>query len=55
MLIFSYMVEDIIEVFMGYFLVVGISIDRCLSYLAEVLKRCEDCNLLLNWENATLW
>ncbi|MCQ8086687.1 hypothetical protein NP254_23805, partial [Salmonella enterica] len=24
--------------------------DRCLDHLAEVLKRCEDCNLVLNWE-----
>ena len=23
---------------------------RCLSHLSEVLKRCEDCNLVLNWE-----
>ena len=30
--------------------VVGDSFDCCLSHLAEVLKRCEDCNLVLNWE-----
>ncbi|KAH0634861.1 hypothetical protein KY284_037647 [Solanum tuberosum] len=50
MSIFSDMVEDTIEVFMDDFSVVGDSFDRCLDYLAEVLKRCEDCNLVLNWE-----
>ena len=29
---------------------VGDSFERCLSHLDEVLKRCEDCNILLNWE-----
>ena len=42
MSIFSDMVEDTIEV--------GDSFDRCLSHLSEVLKRYEDCNLVLNWE-----
>ena len=28
---------------------VGDSFDWYLSHLAEVLKRCEDCNLVLNW------
>ena len=42
MSIFSYMVDDTIEVFMDYFLVVRDSFDRCLSHLAEVLKICED-------------
>ena len=49
------MVEETIEVFWDDFLVVGYSFDRCLSHLAEVLKRCEDCNLVLNWENVILW
>ena len=25
------------------------SFERCLNNLSEVLKRCEDCNLVLNW------
>ena len=29
---------------------VGESFDWCLNNLAKVLKRCEDCNLVLNWE-----
>ena len=47
--IFSDMVENTIEVFMDDFSVVGNSFDRCLSHLAEILKRCEDCKLVLNW------
>ena len=35
---------------MDDFFVVGNSFDRCLNNLVEVLKRCEDCNLVLNWE-----
>ena len=53
--IFSDMVEDTIEVFMDDFLVIRGSFDWCLSYLVEFLKRCEDCNLVINWENVTLW
>ena len=50
MSIFSDMVEDIIEAFMDDFSVVGDSFERCLTNLSEVLKRCEDCNSVLNWE-----
>ena len=44
------MVEDTIEVFMDDFSVIGDSFERCLTNLSEVVKRCEDCNLVLNWE-----
>ena len=50
MWIFSDMVEDTIMVFMDDFSIVGDSFNRCLSHLDEVLKRCEDCNLVINWE-----
>ena len=50
MLIFSDMVEDTIEVLRDDFSVVGDSFESCLNNLCEVLKRCEDCNLVLNWE-----
>ena len=50
MSIFSDMVEDTFKVFMDDFSVVGDSLDHCLSHLAEVLKRCEDYNLVLNWK-----
>ena len=29
---------------------VGESFEQCLKYLSEVLKRYENCNLVLNWE-----
>ena len=48
MLIFSDMVEDTIEVFMDDFYVVGDTLERFLSHLSEIFKRCEDCNLVLN-------
>ena len=36
------------------FSIVGDSFDLCLSLLAEVLRRCEDCNLMLNWEKCKI-
>ena len=50
MSIFSDTVEDTIEVFMDDFFVVGDSFEWCLTNLSEVFKKCEDCNLVLNWE-----
>ena len=50
MVIFSYMVKDIMEVFMDDFLGLGTSFDHCLYNLARVLQRCEEKNLVLNWE-----
>ena len=50
MSIFSDMMEDTINVFMDDFFVVGDSFERCLNELSEFLKRCEDYNLVLNWE-----
>ena len=44
------MVEDTTEVFMDDFFVVGDSFERCLNNLSEVVKRWEDCNLVLNSE-----
>ena len=46
MVIFFYMVERTIEVFMNGFLVVGESIDNC--NLRVMLVRCEETNLVLN-------
>ncbi|KAL6125089.1 hypothetical protein ACLB2K_077597 [Fragaria x ananassa] len=48
--IFSDMVEKIIEVFMDDFSVYGDSFDACLDNLTLVLKRCQETNLVLNWE-----
>ena len=50
MAIFSYMVEKTIEVFMDDFSVLGNSFDNCLENLRSVLIRCEETNLVLNWE-----
>ncbi|GJS98226.1 reverse transcriptase domain-containing protein [Tanacetum coccineum] len=48
--IFHYMIEKTKEVFMDDFLVFGDSFSSCLSHLDMMLKRCEDTNLVLNWE-----
>ena len=48
--IFSDMLEEGIEVFMDDFSVCGSSFDICLANLELVLKRCQETNLVLNWE-----
>jgi len=50
MAIFSDMVEKTIEVFMDDFSVFGPTFDQCLENLSQVLNRCEETNLVLNWE-----
>ncbi|KAK0571562.1 hypothetical protein LWI29_018156 [Acer saccharum] len=44
------MVERYIEIFMDDFSVFGSSFDGCLENLGKVLERCEETNLILNWE-----
>ena len=48
--IFSDMVERFLEIFMDDFSVFGDSFDDCLTNLEKVLNRCEEKNLILNWE-----
>ncbi|GJS35744.1 reverse transcriptase domain-containing protein [Tanacetum coccineum] len=48
--IFHDMIEETMEVFMDDFSVFGDSFSSCLSHLDKMLKRCEDTNLVLNWE-----
>ena len=48
--IFSNFCEKIVVVFMDDFFVYGTSFDDCLSNLDRVLQRCEQNNLVLNWE-----
>ncbi|KAK8696370.1 hypothetical protein V6N13_001506 [Hibiscus sabdariffa] len=48
--IFSDMVEDYLDVFMDDFSVSGDNFDSCLGNLDKVLKRCEESDLVLNWE-----
>jgi hypothetical protein len=48
--IFSDMVQRFLEIFMDDFSVFGNSFDDCLTNLEKVLSRCEEKNLVLNWE-----
>nr|GEY41609.1 reverse transcriptase domain-containing protein [Tanacetum cinerariifolium] len=48
--IFHDMIEKTMEVFMDDFSVFGDSFSSCLSNLDKMLKRCEETNLVLNWE-----
>ena len=48
--IFFDMVKRTIEVFMDDFFVLGKSFDNCLENLRQTLIRCEETNLVLNWE-----
>nr|GEU39014.1 reverse transcriptase domain-containing protein [Tanacetum cinerariifolium] len=50
MAIFHDMIEKTMEVFMDEFSVFGDLFSSCLSYLDTMLQRCEDSNLVLNWE-----
>ncbi|GJT51545.1 reverse transcriptase domain-containing protein [Tanacetum coccineum] len=50
MAIFHDMIEETMEVFMDDFSIFGDSFSSCLSHLDKMLKRCEDTNLVLNWE-----
>ncbi|KAK1612021.1 hypothetical protein QYE76_035694 [Lolium multiflorum] len=48
--IFHGFCESIVEIFMDDFSVYGNSFDSCLRNLDKVLQRCEETNLVLNWE-----
>lgn len=48
--IFLDLIEEMVEVFMDDFSVYGSSFSSCLSNLCRVLTRCEETNLVLNWE-----
>src|ERR1044072_5825018 len=48
--IFSDLIDDCIEIFMVDFSVFGSTFDTCLDNLALVLQRCQEKNLVLNWE-----
>ncbi|GJY09840.1 reverse transcriptase domain-containing protein [Tanacetum coccineum] len=52
MAIFHDMIEKTMEVFMDDFSVFGDSFATCLSNLDNMLKQCEDTNLVLNWEKS---
>nr|GFA60705.1 hypothetical protein [Tanacetum cinerariifolium] len=46
------MVKKTMEVFMDDFSVFGNSFENCLSRLEQMLQRCEDTNISLNWEKS---
>ncbi|GJT01958.1 putative nucleotidyltransferase, ribonuclease H [Tanacetum coccineum] len=48
--IFYELTKDSMEVFMDDFSVFGSSFDHYLKNLEKMLKRCEETNLVLNWE-----
>nr|GEV01856.1 reverse transcriptase domain-containing protein [Tanacetum cinerariifolium] len=48
--IFHDMIEKTMEVFMDDFSIFGDSFSSCLTNLDKMLKRCEETNLVLNWE-----
>ena len=48
--IFSDMIEIILEIFVDDFSVFGNSYEGCLENLRKVLERCQEKNLVLNWE-----
>nr|GEY98896.1 reverse transcriptase domain-containing protein [Tanacetum cinerariifolium] len=50
MSIFHDMIEKTMEVFMGDFSVFGDCFSSCLTNLDKMLNRCEETNLVLNWE-----
>ena len=52
--IFSNMIEHILEIFMDNFSVFGDSYEGCLENLRRVLERCQEKNLVLNWEKCHL-
>jgi hypothetical protein len=48
--IFHGFCEEIVEVFMDNFSIYGTSFDNCFHNVDKVLQRCEETNLVLNWE-----
>ena len=50
MFMFSYLVEEIMDILMNDFTVYGSSFEHCFQNWGTVLQRCLDKNLALNWE-----
>jgi hypothetical protein len=50
MAIFSDLIEKVMEVFMDDFSVYGKTFKDCLANLDKVLRRCQEADLVLNWE-----
>jgi hypothetical protein len=50
MVIFSDLIEKVMELFMDDFSVYGKTFEDCLGNLDKVLRRCQEVGLVLNWE-----
>jgi hypothetical protein len=50
MVIFSDLIEKVMEVFMNDFSIYSKTFEDCLANLNKVLKRCQLADLVLNWE-----
>ena len=50
MSMFSNFAEEVMELFMDDFTVYGSNFENCMQNLGTVLHRCQDKNLVLNWE-----
>jgi hypothetical protein len=50
MVIFSDLIEKVMEVFMDDFSIYGKTFEGCLANLDKVLKQCQMADLVLNWE-----
>jgi hypothetical protein len=48
MVIFSNLIEKVMEVFVDDFSIYGKTFEDCLANLDKVLKRCEEAELVLN-------
>ena len=46
----SYLAKEVMEIFMDDFTVYGSSFEHCRQNLGTLLHRCQDKNLVLNWE-----
>jgi hypothetical protein len=54
MVIFSDLIEMVMEVFMDDFSGYGKAFEDCLANLDKVLERCQMANLVLNWKKCHL-
>jgi hypothetical protein len=50
MVIFSNLIENVMEVCMDDFSICGKTFEDCLANLDKLLRRCQEANLVLNWE-----
>jgi hypothetical protein len=50
MVIFSDLIEKVMEVFMDDFSIYGKTIEDCLANMDKVQKWCQMADLVLNWE-----